>query len=88
MNCVFVLHKFLLRHSFLVNVNFSNCCYIDMGSNTIPEEEEEYDDVGQVSSEPIDDSIYEEVKGIAEIFYFVTCDHFVFSPSSLITLSG
>ncbi|KAF1403528.1 Src kinase-associated phosphoprotein 2, partial [Spheniscus humboldti] len=35
----------------------------DMGSNTIPEEEEEeYDDVGQVSSEPIDDSIYEEVK--------------------------
>ncbi|NXW88770.1 SKAP2 protein, partial [Alopecoenas beccarii] len=35
----------------------------DMESNTIPEEEEEgYDDVGQVSSEPIDDSIYEEVK--------------------------
>ncbi|XP_076187408.1 src kinase-associated phosphoprotein 2 isoform X1 [Aptenodytes patagonicus] len=35
----------------------------DMGSNTIPEEEEEeYDDVGQVSNEPIDDSIYEEVK--------------------------
>ncbi|KAM6338786.1 src kinase-associated phosphoprotein 2 [Podargus strigoides] len=33
----------------------------DMESNTIPEEEE-YDDVGQVSSEPIDDSIYEEVK--------------------------
>ncbi|XP_071591754.1 src kinase-associated phosphoprotein 2 [Heliangelus exortis] len=32
----------------------------DMGSNTIPEEEEEeYDDVGQVSS---DDSIYEEIK--------------------------
>ncbi|NWT50405.1 SKAP2 protein, partial [Erythrocercus mccallii] len=35
----------------------------DTGSNTIPEEEEEeYDDVGQVNSEPIDDSIYEEVK--------------------------
>ncbi|KAM6142346.1 src kinase-associated phosphoprotein 2 [Phoenicopterus ruber ruber] len=34
----------------------------DMESNTIPEEEEEYDDVGQMSSEPIDDSIYEEVK--------------------------
>ncbi|NXK07310.1 SKAP2 protein, partial [Herpetotheres cachinnans] len=35
----------------------------DTESNTIPEEEEEeYDDVGQVSSEPIDDSIYEEVK--------------------------
>ncbi|XP_055660201.1 src kinase-associated phosphoprotein 2 [Falco peregrinus] len=36
----------------------------DMESNTIPEEEEEeeYDDVGQVNSEPIDDSIYEEVK--------------------------
>ncbi|XP_032847332.2 src kinase-associated phosphoprotein 2 [Tyto alba] len=35
----------------------------DMESNTIPEEEEEeYDDVGQVSGEPIDDSIYEEVK--------------------------
>ncbi|XP_064300449.1 src kinase-associated phosphoprotein 2 isoform X1 [Phalacrocorax carbo] len=34
----------------------------DMESNTIPEEEEEeYDDVGQVSSEPLDD-IYEEVK--------------------------
>ncbi|NWX71993.1 SKAP2 protein, partial [Alca torda] len=33
----------------------------DMESNTIPEEEE-YDDVGHVSSEPIDDSIYEEVK--------------------------
>ncbi|NXU53289.1 SKAP2 protein, partial [Turnix velox] len=34
----------------------------DTGSSTIPEEEEEqYDDVGQVSSEPIDD-IYEEVK--------------------------
>uniref|UniRef100_A0A8C4XS99 Src kinase-associated phosphoprotein 2 n=1 Tax=Falco tinnunculus TaxID=100819 RepID=A0A8C4XS99_FALTI len=33
----------------------------DMESNTIPEEEE-YDDVGQVNSEPIDDSIYEEVK--------------------------
>ncbi|KFQ79941.1 Src kinase-associated phosphoprotein 2, partial [Phaethon lepturus] len=52
----------------------------DTESNTIPEEEEEeYDDVGQVSSEPIDDSIYEEVKGIVEIFYFVICDHFVFS---------
>lgn len=60
-----------------------------MESNTIPEEEEEeYDDVGQVSSEPIDDSIYEEVKGIVEIFYFVACDYFVFSASSLITLSG
>ncbi|NXF00808.1 SKAP2 protein, partial [Smithornis capensis] len=36
----------------------------DTESNTIPEEEEEeeYDDVGQVNSEPIDDSIYEEVK--------------------------
>ncbi|NXI52452.1 SKAP2 protein, partial [Chloroceryle aenea] len=35
----------------------------DMESNTIPEEEEEeYDDVGQVSSESVDDSIYEEVK--------------------------
>ncbi|NWR05357.1 SKAP2 protein, partial [Paradoxornis webbianus] len=34
----------------------------DTGSNTIPEEEEEYDDVGQVNSEPSDDSIYEEVK--------------------------
>ncbi|KFO76057.1 Src kinase-associated phosphoprotein 2, partial [Cuculus canorus] len=55
----------------------------DMGSNTIPEEEEEeYDDVGQVNSEPIDDSIYEEVKGIAIFFYFVTSDHFVFSTSS------
>jgi len=60
-----------------------------MESNTIPEEEEEeYDDVGQVSSEPIDDSIYEEVKGIVEIFCFVTSDHFVFSTSSFITLSG
>ncbi|XP_009867736.1 PREDICTED: src kinase-associated phosphoprotein 2 [Apaloderma vittatum] len=35
----------------------------DMESNNIPEEEEEYDDVGQVSSEATDDSIYEEVKG-------------------------
>ncbi|NWW76504.1 SKAP2 protein, partial [Climacteris rufus] len=35
----------------------------DMGSNTIPEEEEEeYDDVGHVNGEPTDDSIYEEVK--------------------------
>ncbi|NXM73587.1 SKAP2 protein, partial [Serilophus lunatus] len=36
----------------------------DSESNTIPEEEEEeeYDDVGQVNSEPTDDSIYEEVK--------------------------
>ncbi|XP_054017174.1 src kinase-associated phosphoprotein 2 isoform X2 [Dryobates pubescens] len=37
----------------------------DMESNTIPEEEveeEEYDDVGQVSSDSVDDSIYEEVK--------------------------
>ncbi|OXB73273.1 UNVERIFIED_CONTAM: hypothetical protein H355_001486 [Colinus virginianus] len=33
----------------------------DMDSNTIPEEEEEYDDVGHASSEPIDDSIYEEL---------------------------
>ncbi|XP_021241159.1 src kinase-associated phosphoprotein 2 isoform X1 [Numida meleagris] len=33
----------------------------DMESNTIPEEEEEYDDVGHASSEPIDDSIYEEL---------------------------
>ncbi|KAL2307496.1 hypothetical protein Nmel_000465 [Mimus melanotis] len=40
----------------------------DTGSNTIPEEEEEYDDVGQANSEPIDDSIYEEVKGIVEFF--------------------
>ncbi|KFQ49211.1 Src kinase-associated phosphoprotein 2, partial [Nestor notabilis] len=44
----------------------------DTESNTIPEEEEEdYDDVCHVSSESIDDSIYEEVKGI-EIFYFVS----------------
>ncbi|NXX39831.1 SKAP2 protein, partial [Tricholaema leucomelas] len=36
----------------------------DMESNRIPEEveEEEYDDVGQVSNESVDDSIYEEVK--------------------------
>ncbi|XP_032563777.1 src kinase-associated phosphoprotein 2 isoform X2 [Chiroxiphia lanceolata] len=35
----------------------------DTGSNTIPEEEEEeYDDVEQVNSEPTDESIYEEVK--------------------------
>ncbi|NWI96404.1 SKAP2 protein, partial [Pitta sordida] len=36
----------------------------DTESNAIPEEEEEeeYDDVGQVNSEPTDDSIYEEVK--------------------------
>ncbi|NXJ94486.1 SKAP2 protein, partial [Corythaixoides concolor] len=34
----------------------------DMESNTIPEEEEEYDDVGQVNNESADDSIYEEVK--------------------------
>ncbi|NWV02879.1 SKAP2 protein, partial [Ptilonorhynchus violaceus] len=35
----------------------------DTGSNTIPEEEEEeYDDVGQVNGELTDDSIYEEVK--------------------------
>ncbi|NXD90447.1 SKAP2 protein, partial [Chaetorhynchus papuensis] len=41
----------------------------DTGSNTIPEEEEEeYDDVGQANSEPIDDSIYEEVKGIVKFF--------------------
>ncbi|XP_053825660.1 src kinase-associated phosphoprotein 2 [Vidua macroura] len=33
----------------------------DTGSNVIPEEED-YDDVGQADSEPIDDSIYEEVK--------------------------
>ncbi|KFW78059.1 Src kinase-associated phosphoprotein 2, partial [Manacus vitellinus] len=57
----------------------------DTGSNTIPEEEEEeYDDVGQVNSEPTDDSIYEEVKGTVEIFYFVTCDHFVLSTSSAV----
>lgn len=63
------MHKFLLRHSFPLNGNFLNHCYIDTGSNTIPEEEEEeYDDVGQVNSEPIDDSIYEEVKGIVEFF--------------------
>lgn len=60
-----------------------------MESNSIPEEEEEeYDDVGQVSSEATDDSIYEEVKGIVEIFYFVTCDNFVISTSSSVTLSG
>ncbi|XP_030913491.1 src kinase-associated phosphoprotein 2 [Geospiza fortis] len=35
----------------------------DMGSNAVPEEEEEeYDDVGQANSGLIDDSIYEEVK--------------------------
>ncbi|XP_010134313.1 PREDICTED: src kinase-associated phosphoprotein 2, partial [Buceros rhinoceros silvestris] len=35
----------------------------DIESNSIPEEEEEeYDDVGQASSEATDDSIYEEVK--------------------------
>ncbi|XP_030301710.1 src kinase-associated phosphoprotein 2 isoform X2 [Calypte anna] len=35
----------------------------DMGSNTIPEEEEEeYDDVGQASSDYIDEEIYEEIK--------------------------
>ncbi|POI29897.1 hypothetical protein CIB84_006353, partial [Bambusicola thoracicus] len=33
----------------------------DMESATIPEEEEEYDDVGHASGEPIDDSIYEEL---------------------------
>ncbi|XP_010216311.1 PREDICTED: src kinase-associated phosphoprotein 2 [Tinamus guttatus] len=35
----------------------------DMESNTIPEEEaeEEYDDVAQASSDPVDDSIYEEL---------------------------
>ncbi|NWZ65327.1 SKAP2 protein, partial [Acrocephalus arundinaceus] len=55
----------------------------DTGSNTIPEEEEEYDDVGQVNSEPIDD-IYEEVKGIVEFFLTVTCDHFVFSTSNAV----
>ncbi|XP_027594243.1 src kinase-associated phosphoprotein 2 isoform X2 [Pipra filicauda] len=42
----------------------------DTGSNTIPEEEEEeYDDVGQVNSEPTDDSIYEEVKDSENIDY-------------------
>lgn len=57
-----------------------------MESNTIPEEEEEYDDVGHASSEPIDDSIYEELPGIVEIFFdFMPCDNFVFSASSLIT---
>ncbi|KFO89654.1 Src kinase-associated phosphoprotein 2, partial [Buceros rhinoceros silvestris] len=57
----------------------------DIESNSIPEEEEEeYDDVGQASSEATDDSIYEEVKGIVEIFYFVTCDHFVISTSNAV----
>ena len=32
-----------------------------MEFTTIPEEEEEYDDVGHASGEPIDDSIYEEL---------------------------
>ncbi|XP_027531077.1 src kinase-associated phosphoprotein 2 isoform X3 [Neopelma chrysocephalum] len=42
----------------------------DTGSNAIPEEEEEeYDDVGQVNSEPTDDSIYEEVKDSENIDY-------------------
>ncbi|XP_027495185.1 src kinase-associated phosphoprotein 2 isoform X2 [Corapipo altera] len=42
----------------------------DTGSNTIPEEEEEeYDDVGQVNSEPTDESIYEEVKDSEDIDY-------------------
>uniref|UniRef100_A0A672U4A6 Src kinase associated phosphoprotein 2 n=1 Tax=Strigops habroptila TaxID=2489341 RepID=A0A672U4A6_STRHB len=49
----------------------------DIESNTIPEEED-YDDVCHVSGESIDDSIYEEVKGI-EVFYFLSCDGFVFS---------
>ncbi|XP_054046133.1 src kinase-associated phosphoprotein 2 isoform X1 [Rissa tridactyla] len=45
----------------------------DMESNTIPEEEEEeYDDVGQVSSEPIDDSIYEEVKALEDQIFSLT----------------
>lgn len=65
------MHKFLLRHSFPLDVNFLNHCYIDTGSNAIPEEEEEYDDVGQANSDPIDDSIYEEVKGIVEFFLTV-----------------
>ncbi|NXE92682.1 SKAP2 protein, partial [Menura novaehollandiae] len=56
----------------------------DTGSNTIPEEEEEYDDVGQVNSEPTDDSIYEEVKGIVESFFTLTCVHFVFSTSNAV----
>lgn len=59
-----------------------------MESNTIPEEEEEYDDVGQASSEPIDDSIYEELPGTLQIFYLMTCDNFVFSTANLITMSG
>ncbi|KFU85148.1 Src kinase-associated phosphoprotein 2, partial [Chaetura pelagica] len=56
----------------------------DIGSNAIPEEkeEEEYDDVGEVSSESLDDSIYEEVKGIVQIFT-LTC-HFVFSTSTAV----
>ncbi|XP_032563785.1 src kinase-associated phosphoprotein 2 isoform X3 [Chiroxiphia lanceolata] len=42
----------------------------DTGSNTIPEEEEEeYDDVEQVNSEPTDESIYEEVKDSENIDY-------------------
>lgn len=44
-----------------------------MESTTIPEEEEEYDDVGHASGEPIDDSIYEELPGIVEIL-FLTYD--------------
>lgn len=44
-----------------------------MESTTIPEEEEEYDDVGHASGEPIDDCIYEELPGIVEIL-FLTYD--------------
>ncbi|XP_068008640.1 src kinase-associated phosphoprotein 2 [Melanerpes formicivorus] len=55
----------------------------DVESDTIPEEEveeEEYDDVGQVSSESVDDSIYEEVKEVKGrvefliLFFFLLCD--------------
>ncbi|KFP86773.1 Src kinase-associated phosphoprotein 2, partial [Acanthisitta chloris] len=55
----------------------------DTESNTIPEEEEEYDDVEQVNGGPTDD-IYEEVQGIVVIFYLVTCDHFVYSTSNAV----
>uniref|UniRef100_A0A8C6YQ11 Src kinase associated phosphoprotein 2 n=1 Tax=Nothoprocta perdicaria TaxID=30464 RepID=A0A8C6YQ11_NOTPE len=52
-----------------------DCCFEisapdkHMESNTIPEEEaeEEYDDVAHASSDPVDDSIYEELPGIVEI---------------------
>ncbi|OXB60442.1 hypothetical protein ASZ78_001080 [Callipepla squamata] len=58
----------------------------DMDSNAIPEEEEEYDDVGHANSEPIDDSIYEELPGIVEFFFnLMTSDNFFFLASSLLT---